>query len=216
MNVTLIRKVCIDPGHGGSQPGNVNWGLREKDTTLALGDRIGHYVRLFSHRKALGGPEVKTIFTRIYDISLDIPKRAEMAGKNGCDLMLSIHTNSSINPLAKGVEAFVAEVDHHRDSSERIAGEILRRLVLAGFKSRGVKPDTKSGPKSLGVLRGTAPRMDAVLVEVGFASNPHDRAMLKNPRERETIAMAIAAAVVEHFGLSVAQGLSEFEEATSG
>lgn len=209
--VTKIFKVEIDPGHGGTAPGNVNFGLKEKDTTLLIAQRVGHWIRAMSWNPALSpaGPQIKTLFTRESDIDVGIDQRACKAVQDACDLMLSIHTDSSVNLLARGASAYVSARNEHHQSSSGLAVCILAYLSEI-FKLRGVHDDTATHVGSLGVLRETCSRMDAVLVECGFASNLSDRKILTSADGREQIAKAIARAVVEHFGLSADRGLSEF------
>lgn len=204
MVVTRIHKVMIDPGHGGKDPGNVNLGLREKDTTFCIADRIGHYVRKLSTLDAGIGPQVKPLFTRPNDCYLGIDVRAAVARTQGCELMLSIHTDSSLNILANGANAYVSAHPAHQQTSEQLGNELLAELAKCGLKNRGVLLDSKSHVGSLGVLRETCASMDAVLVEVGFASNLHDRKMLTSAVSREVFAAAIARAVVRHFGIEPA------------
>lgn len=203
-NVNIIqRKIMIDPGHGGSDPGNVNFGLRESDTTLAIATRLGHYIRLYSRDSTTNTPIITPHFTRVGDTTVGINERAWMARNKKCELMLSIHTDSTINPLALGATAFVSARDTNKERSTAFGAAILAQLNRLGIKSRGVRPDSQTNVKSLGVLRDTCSAMPAVLIECGFASNLHDRNILKDAVGREMIAMAIARAVVGNFGIAL-------------
>jgi N-acetylmuramoyl-L-alanine amidase len=210
VNVTVIRRVCIDPGHGGKDPGNVNRGIRESATTFSLAGRIGHYIRLYSYDGQEGGSLLKTVFTRANDRFIGIDKRAQLARSQGCALMVSLHTNSAFNPLANGAEVWVPTKGEHQADSVRLAAAIVAALAEAGVRNRGVIPDCKSRYKSLGVLRETVGAMPAVLVEPGFASNGHDRKLLSSPEGKDLMARKIAGAVARYFGFDPAAGAAAF------
>lgn len=211
MSVVKIHRVMLDPGHGGTDPGNVNWGVKEKDSTLSLSAKIGHYIRLYSHNTQVQGPQVKTLRTRDCDRAVGIDRRAEMARENGCSLMLSVHTDSSINVFAKGTGAFISARQEHRAESRELAEVILAEVELVDLNNRGVKLDSSTKVGSLGVLRNTCGMMPAVLLEVGFASNLHDRRIITSAVGKERIAMAVARAVVTWFGLDPAAGEKAFQ-----
>lgn len=211
MSVIVVSRVMMDAGHGGDQPGNVNFGVREKDSTLSLTLKVKHYAQLYSWSAQIKGPLIKGLMTRQDDRHVGIHKRADMARAEGCNAFVSIHTNSHINVFAKGAEAFVAVAGAHRYTSIQLGARILDELRAAGLAKRGVKDDSKSQHTGgLGVLRGTIDAMDSVLVEVGFASNLHDRRVICSPTGKEMIAMAIARAIVSHFGLDPAAGAAAF------
>jgi N-acetylmuramoyl-L-alanine amidase len=210
MSGVKIHRVMLDAGHGGSDPGNVNLGLKEKDTTLSLVAKIGHYIRLFSWNADIDKPQINTLFARDKDRFVGVDRRAEMARENGCSLMLSIHTDSSVNVLAKGVGAFVSAKESHQAESTKLASAIVCDVADLGWKNRGVKLDSSTHVGSLGVLRNTCGMMPAVLVECGFASNLGDRKRLQSAADREAMAIRIAKQVVIFFGLNPVSGRDAF------
>lgn len=197
-----MRTIVIDPGHGGGDPGNCNGSMIEKDIALDLAVRVGRNLRLLSqgYDNAI---RVKTLFTRETDRYVAIDARATLARQAQGDLLLSLHTNSSINSLARGAEIFVSSTGSYKRLSGVIGQEMLTRLESCGMKSRGVKPDKVPFIRFnyLGVLHGVRWSMPALLIEPGFASNTHDADRLRNPNGREVISICIAAAALNGLGI---------------
>lgn len=122
----------------------------------------------------------------------DLKARVELANRLNADLFISIHCNGAANPAACGHEVF-----WHKNSAK---GEKLARLVNAYMseafpvmKNRGAKADTTLHENGLYVLRYT--RMPAVLIELGFLSNPDDENWLATHSFQWLMAESIADAV---------------------
>lgn len=181
-------RLVIDPGHTGqTDPGAVAGGLREADAVLDVALRL---------REALAGiPGLEIRMTRERNVdpvqpwsqAADLAQRARTANAWGADAYLSIHVNAAGNPQAHGVETY-----HHPEASEasrRLAQAIHGHLVPLFRADRGVRQ------KDLAVLRLT--RCPAVLVELGFITNPEDRKALADPAFRQRLAEALAAGLRE-------------------
>ena len=82
-----IKTVVIDPGHGGKAPGCTAPGLLEKDIVLSVGLKLGALIEK-------NCPDVKVIYTRKTDISVELNERADIANRNHADVFISIHVNS--------------------------------------------------------------------------------------------------------------------------
>ena len=95
-----ITTVVIDAGHGGKDPGALGKHSREKDITLAVALKTGHYIEKYL-------PDVKVIYTRKDDRFIPLYKRAEIANKNKADFFISIHCNSNNSPKPYGSETYV-------------------------------------------------------------------------------------------------------------
>ena len=170
MALTMMSfTVVIDAGHGGHDAGAIGLKMKvqEKNLNLAVAKQLAAKIR----EKY---PEVKVVLTRDTDVFLPLQQRADIANKNHADLFISIHTNASSNPDASGTEAF-AYVQPSRAFS--LGEDIVQGIVnVTGLRNRGMK--VRPG---LYVLRRTA--MPAVLVELGFITNPGDAALMnENPR----------------------------------
>ena len=93
-----VSRVVIDPGHGGHDPGAQTKGLKEADLTLDIALRLEELLQ----REA--GLEV--VLTRRTDIYVPLEERTAIANREGADLFLSIHANTSRSTSARGVETY--------------------------------------------------------------------------------------------------------------
>lgn len=95
-----ITTVVIDAGHGGKDPGAMGKHSKEKDITLAVALKTGHYIEKYL-------PDVKVIYTRKDDRFVPLYKRAEIANKNKADFFISIHCNANKSSGPFGAETYV-------------------------------------------------------------------------------------------------------------
>ena len=104
-----IRTVVIDAGHGGKDDGATGpTGKKEKNLALAVALKLGSYI-------TENYPNIKVVYTRKTDVFVELYERAAIANRNKADLFISIHLNSSTDPLACGSEAWVLGL--HRSES---------------------------------------------------------------------------------------------------
>lgn len=176
-----MYKICIDPGHGGKDPGAVNGNYQEKNFNLDIAKKLAFFLESEN--------EFKIIFTRTEDIYVSLDDRCSIANKNKCDFFISIHINSATNPAANGIETLCYE----QFQSKNLAKYIQKALISAtGAKDRGVKVTNM-----LYVLTNT--KMPAVLVEAGFISNQEDLYSLVDDDYQDKIAGAIALGICDYF-----------------
>ena len=99
-----IKKIVIDPGHGGKDPGNLGTGRykkTEKHIALDISLLFGKYVNE-------AYPEIEIIYTRnTNDKFLELRERTQLANDNNADLFISIHCDAFTNPNAYGAGVFV-------------------------------------------------------------------------------------------------------------
>jgi N-acetylmuramoyl-L-alanine amidase len=93
-----VSRVVIDPGHGGHDPGAQVRGLDEADLTLDVALRLEALLKK--------EPGLEVVLTRRTDVYLSLEERTEIANREGADLFLSIHANTSRNVSASGVETY--------------------------------------------------------------------------------------------------------------
>jgi len=207
--------IVLDAGHGGIDCGaRGHRGLCEKEVTLDLALRV---------RRLLEAKGVRITMTREDDRRISLEQRVEVAQQAGADLFVSLHINSSPNRSAKGVETYVygqsvssrsladlvrrenAEADYvdiivndlqqrlHHDSSIRVAGsvedELVSRLNVQGRSGKRVK----EAPFYV-LARAHRP---AVLLEIGFISNPVEEEKMRGSGWRQRVAESIADSLVE-------------------
>jgi N-acetylmuramoyl-L-alanine amidase len=96
-----VKKIVIDAGHGGSDPGTSGQTSKEKDVSLAIAKELGATINKYL-------PDVKVIYTRTDDNFIGLDERARIANKNGADLFISIHCNAvSHSNEVHGTETWV-------------------------------------------------------------------------------------------------------------
>jgi N-acetylmuramoyl-L-alanine amidase len=215
-----IRRVVVDAGHGGHDPGAIGpRRVREKDVTLAMAKRLATRLRA-------AGFEV--VLTRKNDRYLALEERTAIANTAGGDLFVSIHANAHPRRNRSGVETYFLNVADDRyaarlaarengvELADRGHGDVGRILTdldakasagasrrLAGLVQRELTTGVRSrvgevrdlGVKSalFYVLLGA--RMPAVLVETAFISNRVEERRLASASYQEEVAAGIARAV---------------------
>ena len=186
-------KVCLDPGHGGYDPGAVGNGLQEKDITLDVCLKL---------KPMLEYNGISTILTRDGDYAPghlegdligELRARVSIAEENTVDLFVSVHVNSG---GGTGVEVLVSALGGR---AETAANQVLPYLVqVGGWTNRGVKT------QNVLVLKETS--MPAILTENGFIDNATDSARLKDPNFRQALAVAHAKGICDFFGVQYKEG----------
>ncbi|MCB9591409.1 MAG: N-acetylmuramoyl-L-alanine amidase [Sandaracinaceae bacterium] len=216
-----VRRIVIDPGHGGDDFGARAFGLRESDLTLDIARRVR--ALLLSRL-----PDVAVIMTREEDVLISLEARAALANAVGADLFLSIHLNAADEPVDHGgVTTFVldtsddrqaarlaarenrtsvAEVSslsrllaslHRQDqvaASREVADQIHRSTLAAGRAHLPHLYDRGVRAATFYVLVGA--RMPAVLLEASFLSREDEANALRTPTYRQALAEGVASGVV--------------------
>lgn len=229
-----LRRVVIDPGHGGFDVGTSGHnGLKEKDLVLDVSLRLGAMVK-----EKL---QLEVIYTRDNDSFVALERRAEIANERKADLFISIHANSSTVRSVTGVETYYLSVSGTKASMEVAAREnaasqksmselssVLQQIAMNDKIRESVEfagrvqyaMVTHTGPpgaraRNRGVRRAPfivliGAKMPAILAEIGFVSNAQDEAEMGKPEYREKIAEAVYAGIEEY-----AQSLSKYQTAAS-
>jgi N-acetylmuramoyl-L-alanine amidase len=183
------KRIVIDPGHGGGDPGvsvpdgALRW--TEADIAYDLAARL-------EGRLAAAGMRVHLTRGPAPSDRLTESSRASIANELGADLLISIHLDGHSNPVASGVATYHYGQSHDGAVTSTL-GERLAALVQREVVTRTGLRDCRSHAKTWDLLRLT--RMPAVRVEVGYLTSPEDRAQLVETRFRDRIVEAIVAAV---------------------
>lgn len=187
-----LPPVMVDAGHGGVDGGAAAAGILEKDITLDVA------LRLRQHLMALGIP---VAMTRETDTDLgggpgvpgrhrrDLQERVRLTRACGAALLISLHVNSSRDPSEEGMMFFYA-----RDLP---AGRELAEAVRQALQPLHPRREAPIGRRNLYLLRECG--IPGVLIELGFITNPADRARLADPEHRDRIARAIAQGVAAFY-----------------
>jgi N-acetylmuramoyl-L-alanine amidase len=209
------RKIVIDAGHGGHDPGTLGrGGLQEKDLVLDVALRLQRLVR-----DELGA---EVVMTRSTDVFVPLEERTAVANAQGADLFLSVHANSSRNPGVRGIETYFLNFaqDPHAEAVAARENAIspatlkdLQNLVKAialnskidesrDFASsvqealvqtiRGVAPDVSDrGVRTAPFYVLIGANMPSILAEIAFVSNPQEERLLRTPGYRDRIARSL-------------------------
>ena len=217
-----LRRIVIDAGHGGQDPGAVGNSLNEKDINLALALRTANQLRTLI-------PGVQVILTRSDDQFISLGGRPKIANDAQADLFISIHCNASVNANANGFEVYVLSAENTDNNARTVAAlenaasfeseenrrqynsstlTMLERLRLTQYQQESVElagcikkqvvprlgvDDRGVKSANFAVLRGAL--MPAVLIETAFISNADDAARLANPEYQEQVACGVANGV---------------------
>jgi N-acetylmuramoyl-L-alanine amidase len=110
------KTIVIDPGHGGEDPGAI--GPRrtmEKDIVLKVGEKL---IDLFSHDR-----EIQAFLTRKGDYFIPLEQRIKIAREYGADLFISLHTDGSFNPQARGSSLYCLSLSGATDQAAKILAD---------------------------------------------------------------------------------------------
>ncbi len=114
--VSGIRKIVLDPGHGGKDPGAIGvGGIAEKDIVLAVAKKL--------ERKLKQEMGVEVVLTRRDDRFIPLEDRTAIANAEGADLFVSLHMNASPNGEAKGLETYYLDNTNDEGSLRLAARE---------------------------------------------------------------------------------------------
>ncbi len=189
----MAIKIYIDQGHNPRDfnTGAEGQGFFEQDITYRIGVLLN---RLFesnpNFETRLSRPTAETILG--FSNATSLSERVREANSYGADLFLSLHTNASVNPAANGSECLVYSMN--ANVAVGVAEDILSQMTLiTGLKNRGIVERP-----GLYVLRKT--EMPAVVVEMGFITNPSDAELLAY--SPNLFADGIYRGVLQYYGLA--------------
>ena len=214
-----IRRIVIDPGHGGHDPGAVSpSGTREKDIVLQIGLNLAQKIR-----RELG---IDAVMTRSTDVFLELQERTAIANKVGADLFVSVHANAAPNRAANGIETYylnLAKTEKAAQLAAKENGTTLEKVsmlqavlfdLMANYKlndsahladevQKALYKKAQTGypsVKNLGVKQGpfyvlVGATMPSILVEAAFLSHEKDEQMLKDPAYQDLTADGILAGI---------------------
>jgi N-acetylmuramoyl-L-alanine amidase len=199
-----IRTICLDPGHGGKDPGNRVGSNQEKQYTLLLAQEL---------RTQLAKAGLKVTLTRSTDTFIELPERTELAKRRSADLFVSLHFNaaetrrdsvqgaevycltpagaSSTNARGEGAGAGAFPGNRHNDQNLFLAFQMQKALTRnLSVEDRGVRR------ARFAVLRDAV--MPAVLIEAGFMSHPAEGRKIFTAAYRQKMARAIVEGLLAY------------------
>lgn len=172
-----IFSVFLSAGHGGSDPGAVSHGLKEKDINLQI---------MLACKSELERHGVKVICSRTTDENDPVAQEVNEANASRADIAVSFHTNAG---GGDGSESFYFSTDAR---GKRLAELCEMHTKAIGQNSRGVKKGDH-----LWFIKKT--NMTAVLCECGFVDNIRDNDIIDTVEEQQKFGIAYAKAILEYF-----------------
>jgi N-acetylmuramoyl-L-alanine amidase len=214
-----IRRIVVDPGHGGQDPGAIGAGnTMEKDIVLAIGLKLAERLR-----SELG---MDVVMTRSTDIFIPLEERTAIANKVNADLFISVHANASLNRKTIGIETYylnLAKTDKAKQLAARENNTSLEKVsVLQGVlfdlmanskinDSAHLADEVQKGTykrvssrypaaRNNGVKQGPfyvllGATMPSILVETAFLSNEAEEKNLNDPEYQEATVEGIVDGV---------------------
>ena len=220
-DVNKVRKVVIDAGHGGRDPGTNYGSVLEKDIALSIAAKAGQYVE--EHLE-----NVEVIYTRQSDRFVELWERAAIANREGADAFISIHVNAHSRKSIYGTETYAMGLHKNNDNFKIASREnsviymeddlaryegfdpkkpssyIIFNLQQQKFQEQSVRLaelvetqfEKRVKRRSLGVKQAGfvvlyRTSMPSVLVETGFITNPDERAYLQSEQGQSYLASGI-------------------------
>ena len=216
-----LRTVVIDPGHGGADDGSRGpAGGAEKHVTLSVARRLKAALE--------GRLGVRVILTRDGDRAVGLDERAAVANNNKADLFISLHANASVRPAASGAEVFYLSLQEYGVEAQRAANaprealpvfgggtrdievvqwrfaqarhiqssETLAKIVEGALRERVALTARSLQQAPFRVLVGA--NMPAVLVEMGFMTNPQQETQLTSDVYQNNIVQALVESIVHY------------------
>jgi N-acetylmuramoyl-L-alanine amidase len=213
-----LRTVVVDAGHGGSEEGAKGpGGTLEKNVTLSVARRLKAALEA-----RLG---VRVILTRDGDATVGLDERAALGNNNKADLFVSLHANASMRPATSGAEVFFLSLEEYGDAAQRAAHGDSEALPVFGGGTRDIElipwemaqaryiqesaALAQSVEASLRERVPVSPRaiqqapfrvlvganMPAVLVEMGFLTNPDQEKQLRSDDFQNTVVEAVVEGI---------------------
>lgn len=184
-----MKKIYIDPGHGGANPGATYGKRKESEDVFALAQTVADRLSAV--------PDIAVKLSRTADTDPELDARTKEANAWGADYFISIHRNAFVPNGASGIEAWIYSKAAINGDAYQKAQRIVDSLsTVTRLKNRGVK---LGAPKYRDYAVNRDSKMTSCLIEVGFVDNDKDNAAFD--RTFDAMADAIAEAVCVNTGL---------------
>ena len=181
-----IRKIVIDPGHGGSDAGvEGKSGSKEKDITLDIASSVKEFLERNS--------SLSVLLTRTEDMTVRQDERIEFLKNVHPDIVLSLHAEGYPSEEARGMYVVVPEGE--KEPGLRLLGTI----ILDSFSSVVGAQNNGLMFVPIRLLKGSDTK--GVVIDCGFLTSPVDEDLLEDPALRKELGTAIGKGVVEFVNL---------------
>ena len=183
----MSKRVYVGIGHGGSDPGAVANGFKEKDLTLSIGKYCNERLKQYG---------IETKISRTTDIDSSINSKVAASNAFKADVCMDIHINAS------GGDGSEVYYSHTSAPGKKLAQSIVDAMSAIGQNTRGIKTRlSSSGNDYFGMIRDT--NAPAVLVECAFIDNKTDIQIINTEAKRKVFGYAIADGVAKYLGVKL-------------
>lgn len=196
-NLPLTGKmILLDAGHGGPDGGAGDKGALEKEIALDVTLKVRDYLQQQGALVLMTREDDRDLApdgTRGYSRRKveDLKKRLEMINKSGAEFFVSIHLNAIPSPRWSGAQTFYASrLDENARAAKFIQDELRRNLENTTRKAKVLNEEVY-------ILKHA--KIPGSLVEIGFLSNPQERANLKKEEYQEKVAASIYTGILRYF-----------------
>jgi N-acetylmuramoyl-L-alanine amidase len=176
------KKVSIEVGHGGTDPGAVRGDIFEKNINLVVGVEL---------KRQLERHGVEVLISRTTDAGFRVADFLARARTFNPDAGVSVHTNA-FNGTARGFEVF-RNTNAFKTTSNLLCAGIEKQVKALGQTSRGIK----DSPFMMSSLSSPT-----AYLELGFLDNPNDYAQFDTPEKQRAFATAYAKGILDFLGVS--------------
>lgn len=205
----MAKTIIIDAGHGGTDPGAVGNGYKEKDITLGVSKYLNEFLTKDSN--------YTPFMTRNTDTYMSVDARWQFGNSKNPDLFFSIHVNSAVSTTARGFEIYPqCPKETYHDKSYNFALKVCENMkdiqTLRGIdgcryaflvgNSISIVESNNTNPNGYktyyGVVRNS--KCPAVLSEMGFISTTSDVAKFGPDTKQKLVAARYYISICNYFG----------------
>jgi N-acetylmuramoyl-L-alanine amidase len=199
----IIKTICLDPGHGGRDPGNLDGRMQEKKYTLLLAAELERLLRQAGF---------KVIHTRQRESDfVDLEERPKLANDHNADLFVSLHYNAAANRNVQGTEVYClapagtgssnGDADKspapHFPAHSQNGKNVLLAYQMQKSLVKNLEVEDRGVKRSQFVVLFN-PKCPAILIEAGFMTNPGESQRIYDSAYRKRMALAIVDGILAY------------------
>jgi len=185
------KRITIDPGHGGSDPGAIGLrGNKEKTSTLLISNYLKQYLSAEGAIVSMTRTTDVDVYGKFASAKNELQARVDVSTRNRADAFVSIHHNANNNRSIGGIATYY----YPKSGYDYKLGNAIQKKIAAASKMRNM------GTQQANFYVIKRSYIPAVLLEVGFLSNPNEEQKIASTWFQKTIAKAIFDGLKEYFG----------------
>ena len=183
------RIIVLDAGHGGNDPGTIHGGYREKDLNSSI---INTYCRQY-----FDDTDIKVFYARTDDSRPGLYERAALAERTQADLFISVHHNSLSNTKYSGTTVYYSS--ENKGTFKEYDSKAFAQIMCSNLTSELETVNRGAADKNYVVVSENN-SVPAILIEVGFMSNPNELKRLTTAKFQKKTAKTIYDTVLQIYG----------------